>query len=139
MSGEDCRSIRGSLIAYLDEETDAAARGAADEHLRTCVDCRREIDELRRMTLLVREAFTEGPAADERWCEALGRAKQSVAALCCTRSTIPAFFRRVAGHPLGALAATVVVSLAVGEALDLLGLREEGMQVLSYFLSLSLS
>ena len=139
MSVRDCRSIRESLVSYLDGEIDATARGATDEHLRTCADCRREIAELRRMTLLVREALTDEPAADEQWREALGRAKGSVAALRRARSLIPAVFRRAAGHPLGALAATIVVSVAVGEVLDRLGLREEGMQVLSYFLSLSLS
>ena len=139
MSVRDCRSIRGSLVAYLDGEIDGAARGAVDEHLRICVDCPRELDELRRMTLLVRDAFSEEPAADEQWREALGRAKGNVAALRLAPRPIPAFFRRVAGHPLGALAATIVVSVAVGEVLDLLGLREEGIQVLSYVLSLSLS
>ena len=139
MGARECRPIRRSLVSYLDGEAGPAARRAADDHLRPCVDCRDQLEQLRRMTLLVRESLSEGPGADERWRDALTRAKGRVAALRRTRQPVPAFFRRVVGHPLGALAAMAVVSVAVAEALDLLGLEEEGLQFLSYILSLSLS
>jgi anti-sigma factor RsiW len=139
MDTRECRSVRGSLIAYVDGELGAAERQAADVHLRTCLDCRREIEALRRMALLVRESFAEGPEADERWRGALGRGKERVAALRRPRRSLPVVFRRFVGHPVRALAAMIVLSVALAETLDLLGLGQEGVQVLSYLLSLSLS
>jgi hypothetical protein len=91
------------------------------------------------MALLVRESFAEGPEADERWRGALGRGKERVAALRRPRRSLPVVFRRFVGHPVRALAAMIVLSVALAETLDLLGLGQEGVQVLSYLLSLSLS
>jgi anti-sigma factor RsiW len=139
MVARECRSVRGSLVAYVDGELGAAERQAADVHLRACLECRREIDALREMTRRVREAFAEGPDADARWRDALGRAKGRVAALRRPRRSIPVGFQRVVRRPVQALAAMIVLSVAVAETLNLLGLEQEGLQVLSYILSLSLS
>jgi len=139
MDTRECRSLRGSLIEYVDGELNAVERQAADVHLRTCPDCRREIEALRRMALLVRQSLAEGPEAAERWRGALGRGKERVAALRRPRRGIPGVFQRFVGHPLRALAAMIVLSVALAETLDLLGLEQEGLQVLSYILSLSLS
>jgi anti-sigma factor RsiW len=136
---EECRSVRGSLIAYVDGELSAVERRAADVHLPTCADCRREIEALRGMAALVQESFAEGPEAAERWRHALGRGKERVAALRRPRRSLPAVLERLVGHPVRALAATIVLSVALAETLDLLGLQQEGLQVLSYLLSLSLS
>jgi anti-sigma factor RsiW len=139
MDSRECRSIRESLVAYVDGELDVGERAAVDVHLRTCADCRRESEELRRLTLLVRGAFAEGPEADERWRDARGRAKWRIAAVRRSRRRIPVAFRRIVEHPVRALAAMIVLSVAVAETLNLLGLDEQGLQVLSYILSLSLT
>ena len=139
MDARECQSVRGSLIAYVDGELSAVDRQGVDVHLRACPDCRREVDAIRRMTLLVRESFEEGPEATERWRGALSRGKERVAVLRRPRPGIPVVFQRLLRHPVQALAAMIVLSVAVGETLNLLGLEQEGLQVISYLLSLSLS
>lgn len=139
MDARECRSIRGSVVAYVDGELDSVGRRVVDDHLRTCADCRWEMEQLRQVTLLVRRSLSEGPGTDERWRTALTRAMGRVMPMRPVRRPLPGFFQRVLEHPLGALAAMIVVSVAVAEALGLLGLEEEGLRLLSYVLSLSLS
>jgi anti-sigma factor RsiW len=139
MNTRECSSIAESLAAYVDDEATPAERRAIEAHLETCQACRQRASELRSLGLLVREAFAEGPEAREEERQALARAKWKVAAHRRSRRRVPVAWQRFIGHPMRALAAMIVLSVAVGETLDLLGFADEGMQVLSYILSFSLS
>jgi len=139
MNTRGCPSIAESLAAYVDGEVTPAERRAIEAHLETCPDCRRRASDLRSIDLLVREAFAEGPEAREEEREALARAKWKVAALRRSRQRMPVTWQRFIGHPVRALAAMIVLSVAVGGTLNLLGFTDEGVQVLSYILSFGLS
>ena len=45
----DCSEIRNLLSEYLDDALDAKAKALADEHLRTCPACRKELDSLKTL------------------------------------------------------------------------------------------
>jgi anti-sigma factor RsiW len=139
MNTRECPSIAESLASYVDDEVTPAEGRAIEAHLETCQDCRRRVGDLRRLELLVREAFAEGPEAREEERQALARAKWKVAGHRRSGRRMPVAWQRFIGHPMRALAAMIVLSVAVGETLNLLGFADEGMQVLSYILSFSLS
>jgi len=138
MDARRCRSVRGSVSAYLDGELDSVERRVVDDHLGVCADCRREVEQLGRVTVLLRASRSEGPEAEQLWRDALGRAKGRVMALRPIRGPLPGFFQRVLEHPLEALVAMILVSVAVAQAVAFLGLEEEGVRLLSYVLSLNL-
>ena len=139
MKTRECPSIAESLASYVDDEVSPAERRAIEAHLETCPECRQRASDLRRIDLLVREAFVAGPEEQDEERLALARAKWKVAALRRSRRLVPVAWQRFIGHPMRALAAMIVLSAAVGETLNLLGFADEGMQVLSYILSFSLS
>ena len=139
MGARQCRSIRGSVVAYADGELDSVGQRAVDDHLSACADCRREVEQLRLVTFLVRRSLSEGPGTDERWRNALTRAMGRLTPMPPVRRPLPNILQCALEHPLGALAAMIVVSVAVAEVLGLLGLEEEGLRLVSYVLSLSLS
>jgi anti-sigma factor RsiW len=45
----DCSEIRNLLSEYLDDALDAKAKALADEHLRTCPACRKELNSLKTL------------------------------------------------------------------------------------------
>ncbi len=139
MGARECRSILRSVVSYVDGELDSMGRRAVDDHLRTCAECRREMEQLRQVTRLIRGSLSEGPGADARWREALARAKRSLTPMRPGRRPLPGFFPRVLRHPLGALAAMIVLSVAVAATLGVLGLEEEGLRLVSYILALGLT
>jgi anti-sigma factor RsiW len=139
MNTRECPSIAESLASYVDDEVTPAERRAIEAHLETCPVCRRRASDLRRLELLVRVAFAEGPEVREEERQALARAKWRVAAHRRSGRRMPVAWQRFIGHPMRALAAMIVLSVAVGGTLNLLGFADEGMQVLSYILSFSLS
>jgi hypothetical protein len=46
----NCQEIENELSAYIDGELPAKLRSAVDEHLKTCVHCRRRVAEMRQLT-----------------------------------------------------------------------------------------
>jgi TonB family protein len=63
---EDCRRIRPLLGAYLDHELNPDVARQVKEHLVTCAECRRELESLEHLHLLVHKA---GPPemAEDYW------------------------------------------------------------------------
>ena len=48
-----CDAFTEELVAYLDGEQPADERGRIDAHVGTCLTCRRELDRLKRLRILV--------------------------------------------------------------------------------------
>lgn len=61
MSAADCRTIQKRLGAFVDGELSGGDRLAVTRHLRECVACDREADELRDLGAMLR---AEAPSAD---------------------------------------------------------------------------
>src|SRR5262245_65434182 len=51
-----CHDAREQLSALIDDALGAAERGAVEEHLATCAECRRELERLRGTVALLRAA-----------------------------------------------------------------------------------
>jgi anti-sigma factor RsiW len=62
MSAHDlsCRELDEVLMAYLDEEMDAAARAAFEAHLQQCPECLAYLDSYRRTVALARACGARG-------------------------------------------------------------------------------
>ena len=55
-----CRDFKDIMMAYLDDELDDEQRCSLEEHLRSCRQCSREMDEFRRLKKLTDSvAFVE--------------------------------------------------------------------------------
>jgi hypothetical protein len=50
-----CFDARENICAYIDNELDADERRSFDEHIRDCMDCRRELEEMKRIIRLCNE------------------------------------------------------------------------------------
>lgn len=46
MESYSCDDIREKLSGYIDSEADGAEAAAVEEHIKTCAECRRELEEL---------------------------------------------------------------------------------------------
>ncbi|MEO0079268.1 MAG: TonB family protein [candidate division WOR-3 bacterium] len=62
-----CRQVRELIGPYADNELDQDARSRVEEHLKTCPDCRRELEAIQMLHRLVREKATPRPY--EGWLE----------------------------------------------------------------------
>jgi len=135
-----CQSAQQSFVAYLDGELDARERRHIEDHVPTCSRCQRELEQLRRATLLVRQSLTARPREEEQVREALARAQRRIEALRRSRRTFLEVWPALLEDPMAALAAAVVAFLAVGDTLLFLELDEEALRVFtSYLLPLGLS
>ncbi|MGE5615012.1 MAG: zf-HC2 domain-containing protein [Bacillota bacterium] len=50
-----CYDIRENICAYIDDELDSDEKRLFEEHIRDCNDCRRELEEMKRITRLCNE------------------------------------------------------------------------------------
>ncbi len=48
-----CDDFAADLVAYLDDELGDADRGRVEAHLGTCLACRRELEQFRRLRALI--------------------------------------------------------------------------------------
>ncbi|HDQ99122.1 MAG TPA: hypothetical protein ENN51_02395, partial [candidate division WOR-3 bacterium] len=63
---DDCRPTRDLLARHLDGELDPETTAQVTAHLAACADCRRELEELRRLDQLVGRSEPP-PLAEEYW------------------------------------------------------------------------
>ncbi|MEL7647442.1 MAG: DUF4349 domain-containing protein [Sedimentibacter sp.] len=57
----NCNDIRDMLSLYIDDELDEEERLLVEEHLRGCEDCRRELDEYKKIIQALRDLPDEEP------------------------------------------------------------------------------
>lgn len=136
----ECRSVQRSLVAYLDGEVDTVRERRVEGHVRTCSRCQGELAQLRRITLVLRRSLIPPPPrSEEEWRHGLARTKRRIAALRHARRPFLEFWQRLLEDPLLAFATTILVFLALAEALTILELEEEALTLLaSYFFPLVL-
>lgn len=129
-----CRSVQGRLAAYLDRELDPRRERWVEDHVGICPACQRELNQLRRTTLLLR-SLPFPSRAEEDWQEALRAFRGKIEA----RHRPPRFpFLRpcqaLLEDPLLVLAPTILFLLALVDALTLLDLEEEALAWFSSYL-----
>lgn len=135
----ECRSVQRSLVAYLDGEVDAVRERRVEGHVRTCSRCQGELEQFRQATLLLRKSLAPPHRSEEDWRQGLARAKRRIAALRHARRPFLEFWQRLLEDPLLAFATTILIFLALAEALTILELEEEALTFLaSYFVPLVL-
>jgi anti-sigma factor RsiW len=111
VSALHCEDVREDLVAYLDGELSDGARARVQEHVATCLACRREIERLTRLAAWVGALPRVEPAADfdERMWQ---RLETDGAAMAHRRAWRPARWS------LPALAAAAAVALALYSSLE---------------------
>lgn len=135
-----CRAFRPFLVPYLDGELDPRDERRVEEHVRSCSNCRMELDQLRQVTLVVRDSLLASRSgAEDEVREALRRAKRRVEALHHPGAPWAGLWGRLLGTLQPAPAAALLLLLAVAQALSFLELEEEALLYLSTHLLRSLS
>lgn len=100
-----CKEFEQHLSAYLDNELDAGARAKLEEHLPSCPDCTRQLDQMRRIGSL--KARLEPPEpTDRQWRECWEGVSRRVAEPAPGRKA--RWLRRI-GAAAGIAAAAVVL------------------------------
>ncbi len=64
---DSCKNVNGLLGRYLDGELEPTTAAQVEEHLKACPDCRKELEALRALDLLVREQDSGPELADDYW------------------------------------------------------------------------
>ena len=73
-----CKEFEQHLSAYLDNELDAGARAGLEEHLPSCPDCTRQLDQMRRIGSLKAQLEPPEPT-DRQWRECWAGVSRRVA------------------------------------------------------------
>lgn len=63
VEGSGCSAVRAGMDAYLDEAADSVLRTEVESHVRTCTDCARELERLRRLIADLRALVVVEPPA----------------------------------------------------------------------------
>ncbi len=131
---KSCWLARGSLAAYLDGELAHRSAQRVESHVRICPRCQGELDELRRMTLLLR-SLPRPVRPNEYWPYAIQELRSKIQRLPRqTRYSPLDRFREVLEHPSQALIPVALVCVAIVNTLVILGLEEEAFAIFSSYL-----
>lgn len=77
-----CNEIKELLSPYLDGELDAKETKLVKKHLGQCLNCRRELDNLRRLSVLIKSSYSTSPLSARRKQKNMKKAvSSSIAAL----------------------------------------------------------
>jgi anti-sigma factor RsiW len=78
MLDKECKNISRKLSRYLDNEVSASERLAIETHIKECVDCAAEQEELQKLTTIFRQIPDIIPAenSEELFCEKVRQAKK---------------------------------------------------------------
>lgn len=131
---QPCRVARKSFTAYLDQELTPRKTRWVEWHLQTCEVCRKELEELHRMTLLLRSL--PGPSRPEAyWPLTLQNLRWKIQGLP-RPPRFPLFqrFRGLLESPSQVLVPATLFFVALLNSLAVLDLEEEALVFFASYL-----
>lgn len=120
-----CRAAERHITAYLDRELAPKKARWVEGHFRTCPSCRKEVEELRRLTSLLR-SLPAPSRAQGYWPQAIVKLRLRVQGLPRpARAPLLERFLGVLEHPIQALVPATLFLVALIKTLAILELEEE--------------
>jgi anti-sigma factor RsiW len=129
-----CWTVRKALTAYQDGELRHGKAQRIEDHLRTCAPCHRELEELQRVTILLR-TVREPSREPGYWPQAFIRLRGKIQRLPpVPRAPLLQHLRRILQSPALALIPVALMGAALANTLVFLGLEQEACAFLSSYL-----